>query len=203
VTRIKNYECPSDQANQIKSQGIFDELYPGNGCVGWSGSTPPPLAADLCGDYLPPPDAGYAYPAATNYAGCAGGLGAYTGLEAAPNYLYPGVYYPNSKTKIVQIGDGASNTFAFGETLGGNGMALDFSLAWFGSGSMPVAWGLQNAQNAQWYTFSSRHDGIVNFAFADGSVRAVGLSVSTLVLRSAAGANDGLAYNTSSLGGGN
>jgi prepilin-type N-terminal cleavage/methylation domain-containing protein/prepilin-type processing-associated H-X9-DG protein len=194
---IKSYLCPSDNANTPHVSGMFDELYPGNGCVGWSGTTPPPTAANMCGDYLPPPTPGYLFPAATNYAGNAGGLGPYTGLEASPNYLYPGVYYPNSKTKLTSITDGTSNTLGFGETLGGNGVTLDFNLAWFGAGSMPVAWGLQTAQNAQWYTFSSRHTGVVNFAMCDGSVRNVSITIDSYTLRVVAGMSDGLVPTSS------
>jgi prepilin-type N-terminal cleavage/methylation domain-containing protein/prepilin-type processing-associated H-X9-DG protein len=194
---IKNYLCPSDNANSIHTSGMFDELYPGNACTGWSGTTPPSLAANMCGDYLPPAGAGFTLPAATNYAGNAGGLGAYTGLEAAPNYLYPGVYYPDSNTKLAAITDGTSQTLGFGETLGGNGVTLDFNLAWFGAGSMPVAWGLATPQSAQWYNFSSRHTGVVNFAMCDGSVRNVQITIDAYTLRVVAGKSDALVPTSS------
>jgi len=189
--RVKSYECPADNANSSRSSGMFDELYPGNACAGWSGTSPPAMAGSVCGDYLSPPTSGYLFPAAGNYASCSGGLGAYTGLSNTSYYLYPGIYYPNSKTKITDITDGTSNTFAFGETLGGNGVRKDFNLAWFGGGSMPVAWGLQTPQNSQWYTYSSRHTGVVNFAFADGSVHPISFSISTLNYRLLAGMADG------------
>jgi len=189
--RIKPYECPADNANDVKNSGIFDELYPGNSC---SGGYNPPLAASICGDYLNPPTAGYLYPAATNYVGCAGGLGAYEDASAA-NLLFKGIYYPKSKTKMTDISDGTSNTLAFGETLGGNGITKDFSLAWFGGSSMPVAWGLKSWDQGQWYTFSSRHSGVVQFAMGDGSVRSLSLTMSNRTLRLLAGAADGMAVN--------
>ena len=40
-----------------------------------------------------------------------------------------------------------------------------------GSGSFPTDWELQSPAN--WYNYSSFHPGIVNFCFADGSVRAM------------------------------
>src|SRR5262249_42400818 len=83
-----------------------------------------------------------------------------------------GVYYQNSKTKIESIGDGTSNTIAFGETLAGNSIKRDFRLTWMGSGSMPTASGLSQT-TSNWYQFSSRHSGVVQFGFCDGSVRPI------------------------------
>jgi prepilin-type N-terminal cleavage/methylation domain-containing protein/prepilin-type processing-associated H-X9-DG protein len=189
--RVKSYECPADNANSQRSNGMFDEYYPGNSCTGWNGTNPPALAASMCGDYLNPPTAGYLFPAAGNYVGCAGGLGQFTGLANASYLLYPGIYYPNSKTKITDISDGTSNTLAFGETLGGNGVSKDFNTSWFGAGSMPVAWGLGNRQTSQWYKFSSNHTAVVNFAFADGHVQGLSFSISTGTYRILAGMADG------------
>jgi prepilin-type N-terminal cleavage/methylation domain-containing protein/prepilin-type processing-associated H-X9-DG protein len=201
--RVKSYECPADTANTPRATGMWDEYYPGayssatGGCTGWSGTTPPALGPGLCADYLNEPTSGYLFPAAGNYIGCAGGLGAYTGLANTSYYLYPGIYYPNSQTKMTDIKDGTSNTLAFGEALGGNGTTKDFNMSWFGSGSMPVAWPLSNAANSQWYTFSSRHTGVVNFAFADGSVHPLSLSISTLTYRLLGGMADGYVIDAS------
>ncbi|MFO0936816.1 MAG: DUF1559 domain-containing protein [Gemmataceae bacterium] len=192
--RVKTYECPSDDVNAPHSAGMFDELYPGNACVGWTGTTPPPTAGNICGDYIPPATSGYLFPGATNYVGCAGGLGTYE--LASPYYFYRGIYYPNSKTKLTSITDGTSNTLGFGETLGGNGVSKDFNLAWAGSGSMPVAWGLKTPATSQWYTFSSRHTGLVNFAMCDGSVHGINMNIDTYTLRVIAGMQDGLVPTT-------
>jgi len=182
--RVPTYECPADDLTSPTTSGMFDELYPGNNCSGPGGS--------VCGDYLPPPTNGYLFPAAGSYIGCAGGLGDYMGLADASYLLFPGIYYVNSRTRMTDIIDGTSNTLAFGETLGGNGLSRDFRMAWFGSGSMPVAWGLQLPATSQWYTFSSRHTaGVVQFAMGDGSVRGLRTTISARTLRLLAGARDG------------
>jgi prepilin-type N-terminal cleavage/methylation domain-containing protein len=182
--RVKTYECPADDPNSPKTNGLFGELYPGHNCSG--------PAASMCGEYMPPPTSGYLFPAAGNYVGCAGGLGAFTGLANDSFLLYPGIYYPASKTKFGDVSDGLSNTLAFGETLGGNGRTRDWGLAWFGAGSMPVAWGLQSWENSQWYTFSSKHTGgMIQFAMGDGSVRGLRVGISARTLRIIAGRADG------------
>ncbi|MFO0935573.1 MAG: DUF1559 domain-containing protein [Gemmataceae bacterium] len=191
-TIVKTYTCPSDEANTPHTNGMFDELYPGNNCSGWSGTTPPPTAISMCGDYIY--TLSVRQPGATNYVGCAGGLGLYE--TGSPYYFYRGCYYPNSKTKLTAITDGTSNTLGFGETLGGNGKTKDFNLAWAGAGSMPVAWGLQGPNTSGWYTFSSRHTGLVNFANCDGSVHGIRLNIDTYTLRVIAGIQDGLVPTT-------
>jgi prepilin-type N-terminal cleavage/methylation domain-containing protein/prepilin-type processing-associated H-X9-DG protein len=189
--RVKSYECPADQANTPHTSGMFDYLAAGDNCSGSFN------AASMCGDYIYDLNGSMAarQPGATNYVGCAGGLGGYMGL-ANPSYLlYPGIYYTNSKTKLTDISDGTSNTFAFGETLGGNGKSNDFHLAWCGASGMPVAWGLQDWTTSQWYTFSSRHTGVVNFALGDGSVRGIRFGISTAIYRAAGGRNDGYVFS--------
>jgi len=187
VPRVKLYECPSDQVNAVTLTGMVDFFAPGDDCTGAFNS------GSVCIDYLSPPSAGYAYPGGSNYVSCAGGLGAYTGLANASYVLYPGIYYPNSNTKVGQISDGLSNTFAFGEYLGRptpTDPANDFNASWFGAGSMPVAWGL--ADPGRWYKYGSKHTGsIVQFSMADGSVRGIKRSISTLTYRVLAGMADG------------
>jgi prepilin-type processing-associated H-X9-DG protein len=73
-------------------------------------------------------------------------------------------------------GNGTSATRMFGETLGGHPAGpRDFSLAWIGPGAIAV--GLpgfgQSDDPPVPFHFSSRHPGVVNFCFADGSVRAL------------------------------
>ena len=118
------------------------------------------------------------------------------------NYLGMGGYYPDnpqvglgmmtyqSHLSLVQVSaaDGTSNTIMFGEYAGG------FN-AWGGAGGIPdgvmgAAWACgfnysgfgtpttgQTINSGNWALFSSNHTGIVNFCFADGSVRGITSSI--------------------------
>jgi len=187
---FKSYTCPSDDANSPHTSGMSDFYAAGDNCTGSFN------AASLCMDYIYDLTGAMQprQPGASNYIGCAGGLGGYMGLANSTYRLYPGIYYVNSKTKLTDISDGTSNTMAFGESLGGNGISRDFHMSWFGASGMPVAWGLQDYTKSQWYTFSSRHTGVINFAMGDGSVRPVRISISSATLRAAAGRSDGYVF---------
>jgi prepilin-type processing-associated H-X9-DG protein len=89
-----------------------------------------------------------------------------------------------------------------------------FDRGWFGTGALPTYWGLANGPNSFWYQFSSNHTGVVQFAFADGSVHAlrtgstatspgVGTggvpSSDWIVYQQMAGMQDGTIYNLSQL----
>jgi prepilin-type N-terminal cleavage/methylation domain-containing protein len=181
---IKPYLCPSDMGgNYSQSNGVFVGLT-------ISGST-------LTGSYNP--NGGNAANAGlTNYIGCAGQFGSLLS--------YPGIYAADSHTRISDITDGTSNTIAFGETLGGSETGpRDFALTWMGAGSLPLYWGLPSP--AQWYTFGSHHTGVVQFGWADGSVRGIRKGFATTagssdwtVLQIAGGMNDGAVLNYSALG---
>jgi prepilin-type N-terminal cleavage/methylation domain-containing protein len=182
-TNIKTYLCPSDSGQDSASTGTFVGLT-------IAGST-------LTGSYNAV--GGNAYNAGkSNYVGVAGQFGEL--------YTYPGVYTANSRTRIVAITDGTSNTAMFGETLGGEETgARTFSLTWMGAGSLPLYWGLPTP--AQWYTFGSKHTGIVMFGFGDGSIRAVRKGSGTVVgsttwlnLQRMGGRNDGEVLDNGQLG---
>jgi len=182
-SKIKTYLCPSDSNEATPSTGIF---------IGMTivGSTLTGTYNAVGGNAI---DAGR-----SNYIGCAGQFGEL--------YSYAGIYTANSKIKLTDITDGTSNTFMFGECLGGTETApRDWVLSWMGAGSLPVYWGLPTP--AQWYTFGSRHTGVVQFAYGDGSVRRVRKGVGTTAgsndwyaLCRAAGRNDGEVQDDSLLG---
>jgi prepilin-type N-terminal cleavage/methylation domain-containing protein len=119
----------------------------------------------------------------TNYCGVPGAC-SINATNSSPNdgpgadlSKYVGVFYNRSKIKIENIYDGSSNTLLFGELVGGTMVgAQDFTQSWMGTGIEMAKFGLApgpvNAAGG-WNFFSSRHTGITQFCFGDGSVRGV------------------------------
>ncbi len=111
----------------------------------------------------------------------ASGLGRtnYLGVGGFANNVYPqyaGVLTNRSAVTMSQItaADGTSNTLLFGEYIGDTDTGPDnYSGAWMGAGALPAAWGTPTGSGAGWWSFTSHHTGIVNFAYADGSVHAI------------------------------
>lgn len=181
-THIKSYLCPSDFADTVTpSAGIIDAYWTEPGYIWIDYVYDGSFFNNQWGNEW----------GRTNYIGCGGYLG--------PNGPYEGIYFANSQTKITTIIDGTSNTIAFGESLFGTATGnRDFVCTWFGAGTMPTAWGLTNTPD--WYNFSSRHPNIINFAFADGSVRPITVSSNYSMFVYASGMNDGQVINWSQLG---
>ena len=126
---------------------------------------------------------------------------------------YEGIYTNRSKTAIVAITDGTSNTLAFGEV---SSTQASFDLTngaitygWLGAGALGTIRGLAPGQANDFRTFSSFHTGIVLFALGDGSVRSLRYGATTTrsptpsndwyVLQQMAGMRDGGALDTSSV----
>jgi prepilin-type N-terminal cleavage/methylation domain-containing protein/prepilin-type processing-associated H-X9-DG protein len=118
-------------------------------------------------------------PGLTNYAGCGGYLGV---IEHRGVDRQRGILYNRSQNTSGAIKDGLSNTLLFGECIH----------SWMGSGSLVVAWGLDEGS---WYRFSSRHAGSVQFCFGDGSVHSLSQSIDNDTLRALAGMHDGKIVN--------
>jgi prepilin-type N-terminal cleavage/methylation domain-containing protein len=131
----------------------------------------------------------------TNYIGVSGWMG-----NLFPGY-YTGVLYDRSMVTMSTItsADGTSNTLLFGETHGDALGSSTYANTWMGIGHIGVAYGPGNPGG--WWTFSSSHDGVIQFARCDGSVLAVFLSVPQAVFNAASGYNDGVVYDASQLGG--
>ncbi len=71
----------------------------------------------------------------------------------------------------VTVSDGTSNTLMFGEGLGAynKGERLR-AWSWMGWGSMPVYWGVQRKDAADWFTLGSMHAAGAQFAYGDAHV---------------------------------
>jgi prepilin-type N-terminal cleavage/methylation domain-containing protein/prepilin-type processing-associated H-X9-DG protein len=177
--QIKTFQCPSDNAlattrvymlivpvvNSLGQGNAFFYYFPGNTTMG-----------------------------RTNYLAVAGGLGhtTHTGWD-----VWRGMFTTQSNNRIANVADGSSQTLMFGESCGGKitdtsvnpPVVHDTSFGWMGSGALPTAWGLL-ADN-QWYTFGSKHTGVVNFCYGDGSVRPLRKGMDTIQFRALSGIGDG------------
>jgi prepilin-type N-terminal cleavage/methylation domain-containing protein/prepilin-type processing-associated H-X9-DG protein len=202
TNKIKIFECPSDNLYAPMGVGVIDAYWMEPGFIYI--------------DYMPTGtglliNQDIRKLGGTNYIANAGQYG-----ETVPQFNGP--FGRNTTNKITDVSDGTSNTIAFGETLAGftgGGQNCDWDpsgtvppncthngrdtrLAWFGAGSMPTGWGLN--EPGHWYTYSSRHTGVVNFAFMDGSVRPITKGADYWNYQYAAGMQDGTVVDFSKLG---
>jgi prepilin-type N-terminal cleavage/methylation domain-containing protein/prepilin-type processing-associated H-X9-DG protein len=189
-TKIRTFLCPADGGQDSATNGTVILLWPyscGTDCGG------------LWGVWLASSDVGPGVLGKSNYIGMAGGCGAIGNAWD----LWRGPFTTQSTNTFIAIteSDGTTQTLFFGETLGGSdGPSRDLALAWMSAGALPVMnYGLPTDGAAQWWTYSSRHTGVVNFAYADGSVKSLRKGCDARVLRSAAGWADGETYNSGAL----
>ena len=160
-TRIQLFLCPSDDPYK-STLGTWVAKHTANAPGTGIGS----------GTYLylpPPTDATLGR---TNYVGVAGPFGRGTDPATGP---YEGLFTNRSQNSLDRVPDGMTNTLMFGEALGGeqDGVRL-YSFSWMGRGMCTTARGLQvNHIGDEPLPFDSKHPGIVQFCFADGSVRAL------------------------------
>ena len=121
----------------------------------------------------------------TSYMGVAGFLG---DIRRWPTWaVLKGVFGMRVTFMFRDITDGLSNTLMFGEVTGGN----DYDWRWMMAGPMPTAWGLNTTPTQNWYQFESFHTGVVQFALADGSVRAVSKNIDAKTFERLAAMADG------------
>jgi prepilin-type N-terminal cleavage/methylation domain-containing protein len=168
----------------------------------------------------------------TNYTGVSGACGndvATRSTNFGPGanlQMYIGMLTNRSKVTLAEVtsADGASNTLLFGESLGGRPSGQrDFVFSWIGIGSLGTKNGIGDNNSSGWAYFNSRHNGVILFANADGSVRGVrasgtqvrnpvsqgsfvngipdALAIQTewAILQAMAGYRDGMQYDVSKL----
>ncbi|MGO8746305.1 MAG: DUF1559 domain-containing protein [Thermoguttaceae bacterium] len=179
-TRIQTFLCPSDWQG---SGGYVLDAYGFNGVY--------PSAGGFWTDWVYNIPTYGAELGRSNYVAVAGGYGKVEANDPVNQAWAPfaGIYDRNSQTRPADITDGLSETMAFGESLGWtqrNG-THQWELSWMGAGSMITKLGLSPiytfpggdstdplvGNDYHPYQFRSMHPGIVNFAFADGSVHAI------------------------------
>jgi len=224
-TTIPTYLCPSDP------NGNSGNLSSGTGALlhSYDGGNTPSKAYGVVILYF----GGNTTLGRSNYAGVAGSAFAnattvaqtsiYNGIGV--NYsLYEGIYTNRSKTRVTDITDGSSNTLMFGEGRGGGDYQgqRDFAWSWMGVGAVPTFAGMGTlytgttantgatsaARVTGYQHFNSAHEGIINFCFADGSVRSVRpassgqrnpATIDYMIFQQLAGMRDGATLDTSAL----
>jgi hypothetical protein len=189
-TKIKTFLCPSDShegvpnvASRMGTLATSPTATGGTVSIRGYAIATTPDAANL---------------GRTNYVGNAGRMG-FTGAAAVD--IHEGPFSNRSQTTIVGMGDGSSNILLFGETLGGPPSPVGtntrtYSFAWMGMGFNVASWGI-NPADTTWRNFSSKHSGIVQFAFGDGAVKGLRQGTDTTTFRNIAGMNDGSVPDTS------
>jgi len=163
---IKNFYCPSDNLRDITpTSGTFICTYSQD--------------YTFTGGYLPVSSAGSSNLGRTNYMACAGLIG--DSVDTWYGRFY-GAFTNRSSRKLAGFADGTSNSVLFGETLCGPTKGVHrFVYSWMSSGAFSAYWScpatdfdpLVGGTGIDWYNYSSRHTGIVQFGFGDGSVRMV------------------------------
>jgi prepilin-type N-terminal cleavage/methylation domain-containing protein/prepilin-type processing-associated H-X9-DG protein len=198
-TTINTYVCPSDPG--VRGTVVIDAMV-------FNASPPAIPGYFYCNDWvLNIPNYGHEL-GRSNYVGVAGAYG-----EVDPNDAYhahwrpfKGIYYANSKTRLDDIKDGTSNTLAFGEYLGGLSRygTRYGELSWMGAGCLVTKSGLApiygpKGDDYSPWMFQSGHTGIVNFAFADGSVRGISQTGDFNAFIAASGMADDTVFDPSQL----
>jgi prepilin-type N-terminal cleavage/methylation domain-containing protein/prepilin-type processing-associated H-X9-DG protein len=197
-TPIQSYRCPADPG--VRADLVID---------GMMINVRPPIGYFVQLDWVLNVPRYGAELGRSNYLGVMGGFGKVFPDDTGHSQWAPftGIYYDNSQTKITDITDGTSNTLAFGEYLGGlhNKGTRDLELAWMGAGCLPTKYGLgpiYGPQQNDYFPlqFQSMHSGVVNFAFADGSVRGISRTADFHAFIYASGMADGQVFNPDDLG---
>jgi prepilin-type N-terminal cleavage/methylation domain-containing protein len=166
--RIKVFECPSDNVDEdTTTQGTVEGFHVFN----FKAPLVPNTDDIVDGDALVLPPSDPTVLGRSNYAGCAGLAGKGTSQYWSK---YEGIFTNRSSTSLAFIPDGTSNTLLLGEFDGGrqNRQRL-YVRSWMCAGVVSTLSGLapDGQDPVTPPIFDSKHPGIVQFCFADGSVR--------------------------------
>jgi len=165
-TPVRVFRCPSADLDAAPALGTAFAFHPYN----YAGPINPATYEDNTwyDAVVAPPDD---LTARASYAGCAG----LSGRGTSPAWArYAGLFTNRSRNAVARVPDGTSQTLLVGEYDGGRQDGRPHVHgSWAGVGAMPTWGGLPGGGEAFVHAahFGSRHLGVVNFCFADGSVR--------------------------------
>jgi prepilin-type N-terminal cleavage/methylation domain-containing protein/prepilin-type processing-associated H-X9-DG protein len=196
-SRLKVFQCPSDNLYSGVSVGTIVGAY-----------YPPDALGQISLFWYPPPLANQI--GLTNYLGVSG---AYVDTPDPYWGQWVGLLNNRSRTSLANVPDGTSQTLLFGEYLGHViNNDRQFAMSWMGAPYAATVGGLRGPREGHGGGFSSRHPGVVQFCFADGSVRGVSRAGTTwdvnpatprtndwYVLQQLAGMRDGGTADTGAL----
>jgi prepilin-type N-terminal cleavage/methylation domain-containing protein/prepilin-type processing-associated H-X9-DG protein len=166
-TRIKVFTCPSDNIYDTSKRGTALSFHSFN----YRAPIVPDADDNTWYDAVILDPSNPTVLGRTYYLGCAGLAGR---GSSQPWARYEGVFTNRSETALAHILDGTSQTLLLGEIDGGREDGLrQYYGAWMGVGNMPTWGGLPRGGDDFLFAlhFNSRHPGVVQFCFADGSVR--------------------------------
>jgi hypothetical protein len=116
------------------------------------------------------------------------GIAGYSGEVGEPSVdRWRGIFLNRTRISIKNITDGQSHTMMFGECRCRQDNTRLYNASWL-CGPLPTCAGLTGNS---WPQFGSNHAGIVNFAFADGSLHGISIDIDPDTYHALSGIADG------------
>jgi len=164
--RIKTFICPAD--NPYDGGALIFTCF-----AAWTESWGTGSVPNSGGLWSPTSDPYWNGLGRSNYIGVGGTGEPVTGGSSTWS-TYVGLFTSRSENRLAAVPDGCSNTLLFGEMLFTPAAGpRQYSAAWIGAGCASTSAGMGDGSShpVNTYTFNSRHENVISFAFADGSVR--------------------------------